>query len=454
MRIASSLPESRRPSIRFSERSRHIDSGAPRAAYDQAPDPHPPAARARRSGRRRAARLGLRDEHRRRRPRARPLHPEVRRLPRTRRGRDDGDRSAPTSTKPSPPRAKRARAAKRSKAWSKPRSSRRGRATATPPSRCPPRRRGPGPRRRRRLRRHVRRRARARRRPRSRAGRARRSSPTTAAAAATPWRRPRPAATTGPNLDEVLPGPEHGDDRRVDRGPQRDDRQGLPRERDARHLRRNPEPEGNRTARRIPDRGNRRRKRPPRARRPRAAEPSTAPWRAAGIIHPMRERFEITPQLYAKVTLVALAGLSLIVLTGAGVRLTGSGLGCPDWPKCYGQSGASARHPRGDRVRQPAADRLRRARRDRRRGPRLLPPPLPLAPGAVRRAAADGGHGTGDPRRAGGQVPPRPGAGDEPLHPLDAAPRRLLRARLVLALRALGAGRAPPTGSASGPCGR
>ena len=35
-------------------------------------------------------------------------------------------------------------------------------------------------------------------------------------------------------------------------------------------------------------------------------------------------------------TLVALAALALIVLTGAGVRLTGSGLGCPDWPKCYG----------------------------------------------------------------------------------------------------------------------
>jgi cytochrome c oxidase assembly protein subunit 15 len=28
--------------------------------------------------------------------------------------------------------------------------------------------------------------------------------------------------------------------------------------------------------------------------------------------------------------------LTLIVLTGAGVRLTDSGLGCPDWPKCYG----------------------------------------------------------------------------------------------------------------------
>jgi heme a synthase len=50
----------------------------------------------------------------------------------------------------------------------------------------------------------------------------------------------------------------------------------------------------------------------------------------------MRARFSITPQLYAKVTLVALGALALIVLTGAGVRLTGSGLGCPDWPRCYG----------------------------------------------------------------------------------------------------------------------
>jgi cytochrome c oxidase assembly protein subunit 15 len=50
----------------------------------------------------------------------------------------------------------------------------------------------------------------------------------------------------------------------------------------------------------------------------------------------LTNRFEISPRRYAQVTAVALAALSLIVLTGAAVRLTGSGLGCPDWPKCYG----------------------------------------------------------------------------------------------------------------------
>ena len=50
----------------------------------------------------------------------------------------------------------------------------------------------------------------------------------------------------------------------------------------------------------------------------------------------LKSRLEISPSRYAQVTLVALAALALIVLTGAAVRLTGSGLGCPDWPKCYG----------------------------------------------------------------------------------------------------------------------
>jgi cytochrome c oxidase assembly protein subunit 15 len=50
----------------------------------------------------------------------------------------------------------------------------------------------------------------------------------------------------------------------------------------------------------------------------------------------LQSRLEISPQRYAQVTAVALAALALIVTTGAAVRLTGSGLGCPDWPRCYG----------------------------------------------------------------------------------------------------------------------
>jgi cytochrome c oxidase assembly protein subunit 15 len=50
----------------------------------------------------------------------------------------------------------------------------------------------------------------------------------------------------------------------------------------------------------------------------------------------LQSRLEISPKRYAQVTAVALGALALIILTGAGVRLTGSGLGCPDWPRCYG----------------------------------------------------------------------------------------------------------------------
>jgi cytochrome c oxidase assembly protein subunit 15 len=37
------------------------------------------------------------------------------------------------------------------------------------------------------------------------------------------------------------------------------------------------------------------------------------------------------------VAYLALGALTVIVLTGAVVRLTDSGLGCPDWPRCYGK---------------------------------------------------------------------------------------------------------------------
>lgn len=42
----------------------------------------------------------------------------------------------------------------------------------------------------------------------------------------------------------------------------------------------------------------------------------------------------LSPAAYHRVTLVALVALAFIVVTGAAVRLTGSGLGCTDWPTC------------------------------------------------------------------------------------------------------------------------
>lgn len=42
----------------------------------------------------------------------------------------------------------------------------------------------------------------------------------------------------------------------------------------------------------------------------------------------------IGPATYRKVTLLALVALGFIVVTGGAVRVTGSGLGCPDWPTC------------------------------------------------------------------------------------------------------------------------
>lgn len=46
------------------------------------------------------------------------------------------------------------------------------------------------------------------------------------------------------------------------------------------------------------------------------------------------ERFRPTPLQYLRITKVALAGLAAIIVTGAAVRLTASGLGCSNWPTC------------------------------------------------------------------------------------------------------------------------
>jgi cytochrome c oxidase assembly protein subunit 15 len=50
----------------------------------------------------------------------------------------------------------------------------------------------------------------------------------------------------------------------------------------------------------------------------------------------MQERFTISPQRFTQLAWFTLGLLIVVVVTGAGVRLTRSGLGCPDWPKCHG----------------------------------------------------------------------------------------------------------------------
>ena len=43
---------------------------------------------------------------------------------------------------------------------------------------------------------------------------------------------------------------------------------------------------------------------------------------------------QLSPAVYRRITFVALLALGFIIVTGGAVRLTGSGLGCPDWPTC------------------------------------------------------------------------------------------------------------------------
>jgi heme a synthase len=47
-----------------------------------------------------------------------------------------------------------------------------------------------------------------------------------------------------------------------------------------------------------------------------------------------RRPFTVSTQLSHRLNVLALALVALIVLTGGAVRLTGSGLGCSDWPEC------------------------------------------------------------------------------------------------------------------------
>ncbi|MGZ5342465.1 MAG: COX15/CtaA family protein, partial [Solirubrobacterales bacterium] len=52
----------------------------------------------------------------------------------------------------------------------------------------------------------------------------------------------------------------------------------------------------------------------------------------------LRRRYQVSPQRFRQLAWASLIALTVIVFTGAAVRLTGSGLGCPTWPRCTDQS--------------------------------------------------------------------------------------------------------------------
>src|SRR5262245_64334649 len=52
------------------------------------------------------------------------------------------------------------------------------------------------------------------------------------------------------------------------------------------------------------------------------------------MVEPTPRRFRLRPATYSKLTLLAAIAVAVIIVTGALVRVTGSGLGCPDWPEC------------------------------------------------------------------------------------------------------------------------
>ena len=81
----------------------------------------------------------------------------------------------------------------------------------------------------------------------------------------------------------------------------------------------------------------------------------------------------ISPARYRMIAIWALIALSVIIVSGAAVRLTNSGLGCDDWPQCNSEKliDVSSKHAAIEQVNRLFTG-ARRVRRDR-RGARRVP---------------------------------------------------------------------------------